>query len=149
MRQRQQIHQVKLSPEQRQELEELTSRGTIQVRVYKRARILLLSDQGLSDAEICGLVEVSNPTMKRIRKAFVQEGLEATLYDAPRSGRPSIFSGEDCAKITALACSQTPEGRAKWSVRLLADKAVELKLVEEISPSTVHHMLKKTHSRPT
>ena len=144
MRKRAQINQVKLSPEQRQELEAMTRKGTIKVRVFKRAQTLLLCDQGLTDAEIQGYFQISNPTLTRIRKQFVTEGLEAALYDAARSGRPSIFSGETRAKITALACTQAPEGYAKWSIRLLADKAVELGLVEGISTFSVHDMLKKT-----
>jgi putative transposase len=144
MRKRPQINQIKLSPEQRQELENMTRKGTIKARVFKRAQTLLLCDQGLTDAEIRKRFEISNPTLKRIRKQFVTEGLEAALYDATRLGRPSIFSGETRAKITALACTQAPEGYAKWSVRLLADKAVELGLVESISTFSVHDMLKKT-----
>ncbi len=143
MRKRPQINQIKLSPEQRQELENITRKGTIKAQVFKRAQTLLLCDQGFTDAEIREHFKISNPTLKRIRKQFVTEGLEAALYDAARPGRPSIFSGETRAKITALACTQAPAGYAKWSVRLLADKAVELGLVEGISTFTVHDMLKK------
>ena len=143
MRKRTQINQVKLSPEQRQQLENMTRKGTIKARVFKRAHTLLLCDQGLTDAEIGERLQISDPTLKRIRKQFVTEGLDAALYDAVRPGRPSIFSGETRAKITALACTKVPEGYAKWSIRLLADKAVELGLVESISIFSVHDMLKK------
>jgi transposase len=144
MRKRPQINQVKLNPEQRQELKTITQKGTIKARVFKRAQTLLLCDQGFTDAEVRERLEISNPTLKRIRKQFVTQGLEAALYDAVRPGRPSIFNGETRAKITALACTQAPEGYAKWSVRLLADKAVELGLVESISTFSVHDILKKT-----
>jgi putative transposase len=111
--------------------------------------VLVLADEGKCDKEISEAVGVSNPTIKRIRKAFVNDGLKAALADAPRSGRPSIFDGKSRAKITALACSQAPEGYSQWSLRLLADKAVELKLVEDISHTQVGKILKKTSLHPT
>ena len=92
---------------------------------------------------------MSNPTIKRIRKAYVEEGLKAALEDGKRSGRPSIFDGKTRAKLTALACSPAPEGYSQWSLRLLADKAVELKLVETISHTEVAKILKKTTSNRT
>lgn len=149
MPRRKQIHPVELTLEQQHILEELTSKGAIQVRVYKRARVLLLSAAGHTDQEVCELVGISNPTMKRIRKSFALNGLDGTLYEATRSGRPSIFDADDHAKITALACSAAPEGYAQWSLQLLADKAIELKIVETISDTTVRKILKKTRSRRT
>ena len=146
MRKRTQIYQVKLSKKEYRSLEHLTSKGKLNVRVYKRARILLCAHEGLSDAEIVKAVKVSNPTVKRIRKAYVEAGLKAGLEEAKRSGRPSIFDGQTRAKITALACSPAPEGYSQWSLRLLADKAVELKLVEDISHTEVGKILKKTNS---
>jgi len=116
------------------------------VRVYKRARILLCAHEGMVDQEIEKAVGVSNPTIKRIRKAYVEAGLKAALEEGKRSGRPSIFDGKARAKITALACSPAPAGYSQWSLRLLADKAVELKLVEDISHTEVGKILKKTTS---
>jgi putative transposase len=145
MRKRAQIYQVKLSKKEYRSLEHLTSKGKLNVRVYKRARILLCAHEGLNDAEIVKAVKVSNPTVKRIRKAYVEEGLKAALEEAPRSGRPSIFDGKTRAKITALACSPVPEGYSQWSLRLLADKAVELALVEDVSHTQVATILKKTN----
>ncbi len=149
MRKRQQRYKVKLSKKDKRSLEHLTRKGKLNVRVYKRAQILLSSHKGLVDKEIEKAVGVSNPTIKRIRKAYVKEGLKAALEDAKRSGRPSIFDGKMRAKITALACSPAPEGYSQWSLRLLADKAVELKLVETISHTEVGKILKKTTSVPT
>lgn len=149
MRQREQIYEVELSEKQREELQELTSKGQAKARSYKRAQILLCADEDMSDAEIVKAVGVSNPTVKRTRKTFVEEGLKAVLEEAPRSGRPSIFDGKTRAKITALACSPAPEGYSQWSLRLLADKAVELKLVEEVSHTHIGTILKKTTSVPT
>ena len=149
MRKREQIYQVKLKKKDKRSIEHLTKKGKLSVRVWKRAQILLAAHEGLSDAEIVKAVGVSNPTVKRIRKTYVEEGLKATLEEAPRSGRPSIFDGRTRAKITALACSPAPEGYSQWSLRLLADKAVELKLVEEVSHTQIGNILKKTNLHPT
>jgi transposase len=146
MRRREQQYQVKLPKKDYRSLEHLTSKGKLNVRVYKRAQILLCSHKGLVDQEIEKAVGVSNPTIKRIRKAYVEEGLKAALEDGKRSGRPSIFDGRVRAKITALACTAAPEGYSQWSLRLLVDKAVELKLVETISHTEVGKILKKTTS---
>ncbi len=140
------IHQVKLTSEEREELEALTRKGEVQVRVYKRARILLLADKGFKDAEIMTQTGSSRATVARIRERYGHEGAWGAVAKKPRSGRPSIFSGETRAKITALACSAPPEGRSRWDLRLLADKAVELAYVEDISHETVRGMLKKTNS---
>lgn len=143
MRKRQQQYQVSLSKREREKLKGKYEKGSQKVREYKRSRILLLADEGKCDQEIVAAVGVSSPTVKRIRKAYVEQGLEAALVDAERSGRPSIFDGQTRAKITVLACSPAPEGYSQWSLRLLADKAVELKLVDEVSHSQVAKILKK------
>ena len=91
MRKREQVYKVKLSKKDKGSLEHLTSKGKLNVRVYKRAGILLCTHEGMIDQEIEKAVGVSNPTIKRIRKAYVEEGLKAALEDAKRSGRPSIF----------------------------------------------------------
>jgi transposase len=111
--------------------------------------VLLLADEHrpngcLSDAHIADLLHVSRATIHRIRQRFVTGGLNAALEEQPRAGRPKVFSGREAAHITALACSNPPEGQAKWSLRLLADKAVELEYVESISYVTVFNILKKT-----
>jgi len=142
-------HRVKLSPDERERLRKLTTRGTIRVLTYKRARVLLLADESQSDEpmpdeQIAQSVEFSLATVARVRQRFAEEGLDAALHDRPRSGRPPTFDGRDRAKITALACSKPPQGRARWSLRLLAEKAVELELVDRISHDTVKRVLKKT-----
>jgi transposase len=143
-------YRVKLSQEQREKLEELTRRGTVSVRMYKRARVLLLADEnseraGKKDAEIAELVDTSLSTVNRVRRRFVEEGLDVALRDKPRPGKPRTFSGRDRAAVTALASSAPPEGRARWSLRLLADKLVELEIVDSISHQTVRGILKKTN----
>ena len=147
-------YRVELTQTQREQLETLTSSGTIKVRKYKRARVLLLTDEAhkegrKSDEEIKERVNISLPTIQRIRRRFAEEGLEAALNERPRPGKPKTFSGEQRAQITALACSEPPEGYARWSLRLLADKLVELELVDSISHVTVQEVLKKTNSNRT
>ena len=137
---------VVLSAEQEQYLKSLTSKGSGKARVMTRARILLLSHQGTADLEISRALGISVQTVRSARKHFVLGGLEDALFDGLRTGRPAKFGGQDRAAITALACSEAPEGHSQWSIRLLADKAVELQLVEGIAPSTVFYILKKTKS---
>ena len=137
------LYEVKLTPEERMGLETLTRRGEVQVRVFQRARILLLVDEGHKDADVMERVGVSRATVSRIRRRYRVEGL-AAVRERPRPGRPHTFDGEVRAKLTALACSTPPEGRARWDLRLLADKAVELGYVETISHVTVGEVLKKT-----
>ncbi len=147
-------YKVNLTETERQQLQNLTRRGKSSARQLARARVLLLSDEKRNhgpwaDAEIAALLAVSLSTIHRIRQQFQNEGLAATLEDKPRSGRPKRFSGRDAATITALACSTPPEGHARWSLRLLADKVVELEYIESISYVTVFNILKKTRFRLT
>lgn len=143
-------YRVKLSQAQREILKELTSSGTIKVRVYKRARVLLLADEGhsegsKSDKQIATQVGISIPTIHRVRRRFVEEGLEVALNEKSRPGARPKFRGRQRAAVTALACSEPPEGHARWSLRLLADKLVELEQVDSISYKTVGEILKKTN----
>jgi len=143
-------YQVKLSIAQREMLKELISSGTIKVRAYKRARVLLLSDENRAGgakpgSQIAEEVDLSLATVQRVRRQFVAHGLEAALSEKPRAGAPRKFTERDRAKITALACAQPPEGHARWTLRLLAEKMVELELIESISHDTVDKVLKKTN----
>jgi transposase len=143
-------YRINLSTAQREILKELTSSGTVKVRVYKRARVLLLSDEKREGgykpgSQIAEEVELSLATVQRVRRQFVQEGLAAALNEKSRSGAPRKFKERDRAKITALACAKPPKGHARWTLRLLAEKMVELELVESISHDTVDKVLKKTN----
>jgi transposase len=143
-------YRVRLSEKQRKRLEVLTKRGTVSVRKYKRARVMLLADENSEhgrkkDGEIANLVDTSLPTVGRVRRRFAEEGLEVALTEKPRPGKPKTFSGKDRATVIALACSEPPEGRGRWTLRLLADKLVELEFVDSISHKTVRDMLKKTN----
>ena len=143
---------VILDLNQRDYLMDLTSSGTESARKLTRARILLKADEGelgpaYADKEIKEAVEVSIPTIERTRKTFALEGLEAALTPKKRSkpSRPQKFDGEKEAHLIALACSEAPEGHARWTLRLLAEKMVELNHFSTVSHETIRRTLKKTH----
>ena len=141
-------YRVKLSPEQRDLLKELTSKGTMKVRAYKRAQILLLADEAQaegrkSDEQIAEQVNSSTATVQRVRQRFVEGGLDGALTEKPRSGAPPKISHRQRAQITSVACSDPPEGYARWSLRLLATKLVELEMIDQISHDSVDRVLKK------
>lgn len=135
---------VELSVEDEAYLEALLSKGTMKVRKQNRILGLLELHRGKTYESVVKLLKVSRPTVKSWADKYKAEGL-AFLEDKPRPGRPPGLSGEDRAKITALACSEPPEGYARWSLRLLADKLVELEIVESISFKQVGNILKKTN----
>jgi putative transposase len=137
---------VRLKEEDRVELNRYLRRGKSSARSLTRARILLLADEGHSDEEIVEALKVSRTTVNRIRKRYCENGLEFALHEKNRSGAPPKIDGRIEAQLTLLACSEPPEGRSKWTLRLLADKLVELEAVDSISHMSVHRMLKKTRS---
>jgi transposase len=135
-------------------LEQLIGAGVAPARKLTHARILLKADQdpggpGWVDAAIVEAVDVSQPTVARVRRQFVEAGLEAALNRrAPRREYWRKLDGEQEARLVALTCGAPPAGQARWSLRLLADKLVELELVDEVSYQTVRRVLKKTNSSP-
>ena len=135
---------ITLSDTDRSTLERLLSHGTLSARKFKRATALLELDRGKSLLEVAAILQVTYPTVSSWRDKYTTLGLHS-LDDAPRSGRPIEIDGTQRAKITALACSDAPEGHARWSLRLLADKAVESGLCEHVSHSLVGDVLKKTN----
>jgi len=140
-------YHIHLSKENRQELETLIRSGESSARTQTRARILLWTDESQKKnkgtEEIASALMCSLPTITNIRKKFVEGGLESALYDKPRPGAIPKITGEIEAQLTLLACSAPPEGRSRWTLQLLADKLVELKLVDSISDVAVMHRLKK------
>lgn len=144
---------VRLSAEERDQLGALISRGKSSAQLLTRARILLKADvseagEGWSDSAISAALDTSINNVARARQLFVEEGFEATLkrkYN-PNSARPRIFDGAAEAKLIALTCSPAPEGFARWSLRLLEEKVVELNIVEKASDNTIGRTLKKTSS---
>lgn len=123
-------------------LQILLTKGTLKVRKQNRARGLLELHKGKTYTEVSELLNISYPTVWGWSKKYKTEGL-TFLDDKPRSGRPIGLSGEDRAKITAIACSEPPAGYARWSLRLLADKLVELEITDSISFKQVGIILKK------
>ena len=137
------VHIVKLKEEERDGLLQYLRKGKSPARSQTRARILLLSDEGLEDDEIVETLKVSKSTVSRIRKRYCESGLDYALLEKPRSGAPLKVDGRVEARLTLLACSEPPEGRSRWTVRLLADKLVEMEIVDSISHMSVQRLLKK------
>jgi Homeodomain-like domain len=144
---------VRLSAEERQRLEALIRKGKGPARRLLKARILLKADvsdagPGWSDSRVIAALDTSASMLYRVRKQLVEEGFEAVLSRKQRAtpAVPPIFDGEKEAKLIALACSKPPKGRARWTLRLLENKVVELGIVERASDSTIHRTLKKTVS---
>ncbi len=137
-----------LTPEQVAHLTELTTRGTVAVKTFRRATALLALHQGQSYSAVAGTLRTKYDTVSAWAKRFRTHGLDG-LTDAARSGRPLVIEGPERAKLTALACSTAPDGRSQWSLRLLAGKAVELGHCRQMSASSAHAILKKTRSSPS
>ena len=143
---------VRLTAEERQQLQDLIRTGKRAASVLTRARILLKADAGadgpgLSDEAVAEAVETSASTVHRVRQAFVEQSLDAALCRKKPTGRQyRKLDGEQEAKLIALACSQPPAGQARWTLKLLAARLVELDVVESISPECVRTTLKKTRS---
>jgi hypothetical protein len=148
-------YHVRLSDTERAQLHALIAGGTAPARKLRHARILLKADEGPQgpgwvDQRIADAVEVSQPTVSRVRKQYVEEGLEAALHRrAPTRVYERKLDGAQEARLIALACSTPPTGQARGSLRLLSDKLVELEIVEAVSYRTVGRVLKKTHSGRT
>ena len=146
---------VRLSVEEREQLQTLIRKGKSPAKRLLKARILLKADvsergEGRSDSKIIEALETSESMVYRARKQLVEEGFEAVLSRKQRAlpAVPPIFDGEKEAKLIALACSKPPKGRARWSLRLLESKVVELSIVDRASDSTIGRVLKKTLSSP-
>jgi transposase len=140
---RKKLYCVRLEEGEREELTSYLRRGKSSSRSLTRARILLLADEGRSDEEISDVLKVSKSTASRIRKRYCEGGLDFALHEKSRSGAPTKIDGRIEAQLTLLACSEPPDGRSKWTVRLLADKLVEMEAVDSISHMSVQRLLKK------
>jgi transposase len=151
------MYVVHLTEGERERLRKLISAGSAPARMLTRARILLKADVGehvteeaLIDKEIARMLETSTATVQRVRERFCSQGLDAALERSlPDRVYKRSLDGRAEARLIALACSEPPEGRDRWSLRLLADKAVELGVVESLSHETLRKTLKKTSSNPT
>ena len=145
-------YRVTLTKEERGELEAMTRRGKAHARRFIHARALLLCDAGADGpawnvADVATALGVTSRAIEHLKKRFVEDGLEVALERRPREKPPRdvVFDGAFEARLIALACSDAPEGRRRWTVRLLADKAVELSFAESVSHMTVQRVLKKTN----
>jgi putative transposase len=135
---------VKLTKNELRSLTSIIRRGATTARTQTRARILDLLRRGQHPGDVSSVLHVSLQTIFNVKRRYLSEGLESALFDKARGGRPVRIDGAQRAKITALACSTPPAGYARWSLRLLADKAVELQLCEAVSHNAVKEILKKT-----
>jgi transposase len=145
-------YRVTLTKEERKELDAMTHRGKTHARRFIHARALLLCDAGAEGpawnvADVATALGVTSRAIEHLKKRFVEDGLEAALDRKPREKPPRevIFDGAFEARLITLACSDAPEGHRRWTVRLLADKAVELRFAESVSHMTVQRVLKKTN----
>lgn len=136
-------YRVVLTEEEEKMLETLIRTGKSAARKQVRARILLKAAAGCLDAEIVEALAVSARTIGKIRQRCVEEGVEAALQDRPRPGKAPMLSEKQCAQVIATACTQAPEGHARWTLRLLADRVVQLGFAEAYSHETVRRLLKK------
>jgi transposase len=145
-------YRVTLSKEERKDLESMTRRGKTHARRFIHARALLLCDAGADGpawnvSDVATALGVTSRAIEHLKKRFVEEGIEAALERKAREKPPRevTFDGAFEARLIALACSEAPEGRRRWTVRLLADKAVELSFAASVSHMTVQRVLKKTN----
>jgi len=143
--------EVRLTEEQRAALEQLVHTGSHPAHATRRARILLKADASGPDAwpdeRIAEALDINRMTVSRVRGQFACEGLDATLHKKKAKGRQyRKLDGAQEAQLIALACSQPPEGQARWTMKLLGERLVELEVVEAIDPSTVWRTLQKTNS---
>ena len=135
---------IQLSETDRSSLTQILTKKETSAREQTRARVLDLLARTEHPETIANLLKVGIATVYNIQKRFLDEGFEAVLKDKPRSGKPPVIKPEEKAKITALACSDAPAGYARWTLRLLADKAVEMSYIDSISAMEVGRILKKT-----
>ena len=140
-------HIVRLTDEARRRLQEMIQAGTRSVRVVQRAQILLKSDAGLTDKEIAAHVGCSERRIRDVRKRFCARGLEA-VHDAPRSGRPTTFTVRQQQQVVALACTDPPVGRTRWTLDLLCTHAVRRGFVRALSKSEVALWLRAHDLKP-
>jgi transposase len=135
---------VQLTDEERDRLDALLTRGKVGARTSARARILLHAADGATDEAISAAVRVGSATVERVRQKFVEGGLDWALRERPRPGGARKLDGKQEAFLVATACSTPPDGRKRWTMQLLADRLVEVRLVDAISDETVRRTLQKT-----
>lgn len=141
-------YHVRLTDEEKAELQAMVHKGARPARKLVRARVLLKAHAGWKDARIAEALDIGRATVERTRKRFVEGGMEKALNEDPRPGGKVKVDGKAQAVVIATACSTPPAGHARWTLRLLAGRLVELKVVESVSHETIRRVLKKTTSSP-
>ena len=136
-------YRVTLTDEERQHLEGLARRRTAAARMVRRAQALLLAGQDKTDEVIAKQLRMGVATLERLRRGFVEEGLAASLRERPRPGARPKLGPKEQAFVVALACTKPPEGRSRWTMRMLADRVVELQLVPDITDEAIRRLLKR------
>ncbi len=139
-------YRINLTQDEREQLLDIARKGKSSARKVKRSLILCKADEGLTDQQVSEALLVSPSTVGRVRRRFAEEGLERALNERARPGQRRKLDGKQEAHLVAVACSAAPEGRVHWTLQLLADQVVELKLADSISPETIRQVLKKTNS---
>lgn len=139
-------HHVRLTSGQEKELKRLLRVGKHPSRTIIRARVLLRANDGWTDGRIATALDVSETTPRDIRKRFANGGLDRALYDAPRSGQPEVLSSEEKAKITAIACTDPPDGYGRWTLDLLVERVADT--VKDVGRSTIHRVLLQSDLKP-
>ncbi len=137
---------IQLSKTEQSSLTQILTKKETSAREQTRARVLDLLARKEHPDKVANLLKVGIATVYNLQKRFLEEGFQATLAEKPRSGKPPRIKPEQKAKITALACSDAPAGYARWTLRRLADKAVEIGYIESVSHMEVSRILKKTLS---
>lgn len=139
-------HIVKLTPKERKTLLAMVGKGKNKASAIQRAHILLKSDEGKPDEAIAELLYISADTVARTRQRFCESGLESALHDQPHPGSARKLDAGQEAYLVALACSDPPEGRLRWTLELLTKRLLDEGIVDQVSPETVRLVLKKTNS---
>ena len=137
-------YRVTLTDEERERLEKLTRTGTASVRMVRRAQTLLLAADDERDEDIAKALRIGVATVERTRRRCVEEGVEASLRERPRPGARPKLGPKERAYVVALACTKPPEGRHRWTMQMLADRAVELQLVPDITDEAIRRLFKRT-----
>lgn len=142
------LHNIRLTKKDRGIIQVILHSGSHPARVIKRASILLKAHSGMKDSAIAQHLDCTTVHVANIRQRYCTQGLQRALYDAPRSGKPATFTGKDEAKIVALACSKSPDGASRWTLKLLSEEAVKQKIVPKISPQSVWLILTRQNTKP-
>ncbi len=139
---------VRLTDEEYDFLQKFVSSGKHSAREVLRARVLLLADRRMTDAEISDVLDVSTRTIQRIREKYIGDGLDSALRELPRPGQPKKLSFSQEAQIIALACSNAPEGRSCWTLELLRRETIKRGIVDEISKEPIRILLRRHGIKP-